>query len=186
MILNYDQRIFEAAASDPGRYAMHGVLFQTVEGTTYATATDGRKLVKLEITLEEGDELPERGVILDARELKSGWGRGKGSRHLKLSDTGWTLRVDKQISQIATIDGEFPKYESVAPPSSSQRMISFNVNYLMDIAKAAGVDQVTLEVPEFQPVKGTTGLQALDAIRIRLMESGSRNDLAVLMPVTVD
>jgi len=180
MILNHDQRIFESASKEPGRYAFHGVLFRTEGDVTTATATDGKQLVRIEVTLQDGEVLPEDGVLLSSSDIKSGWGRGKGDRILRVLEGVWKLGVGNQISTIDVLEGEFPNVEAVIPAPSSTRRMSFDVRILARMAKAAGADSVTLEVPEFHAgqVKGP--------IRVTLRETESGEQMGVLMPITVD
>lgn len=180
MILNHDQRIFESASKEPGRYAFHGVLFRTEGDVTTATATDGKQLVRIEVTLDADEELPEDGALLDGRDLKAGWGRGKQTRTLRLEGGTWTLRNGATSTEISVIDGDFPNVEAVIPAPSSTRRMSFDVRILARMAKAAGADSVTLEVPEFKSgqVKGP--------IRVTLRETESGEQMGVLMPITVD
>jgi DNA polymerase III sliding clamp (beta) subunit (PCNA family) len=186
MILKFDQRIFEGASADPGRYAMHGVLFrQADDGAVMATATDGKTLTRIEVQLQDGEKLPDEGVLLDARDLKSGWGRGKGDRILRILDGSWKLGVANQVTEISVIDGEFPKVEAVIPAPASGQLLTFDVKLLLQIAKAAGADSVTLEVPEFA-TSGKQKGQITSPIRVRLRDTFSEHDLGVLMPITVD
>lgn len=185
MILNFDQRIFEAAAKDAGRYAMHGILFRTEGDVTTATATNGKILTRIEVTLQDGEVLPEDGVLLSSSDIKAGWGRGKGDRILRVLEGGWKLGVGNQISTIDVLEGEFPQVEAVIPDSSSGRRITFDAKLLLELAKSAGTEVVTLEVPEFQDSGKQKG-QVTGAIRVQLRDSGSDNDLGVIMPVVVE
>ena len=185
MILNFDQRIFEGAARDAGRYAMHSVLFSQDGDTVTATATDGKTLTRIEVQLQDGEKLPEDGVMLSSSDLKAGWGRGKGDRCLRWLEGRWQLGVGNQVSTIEVIEGEFPKVEAVIPASSSGRLLTFDAKLLMQLAKSAGTEVVTLEVPEFA-TSGKQKGQVTGAIRVRLRDSNSDDDLGVIMPVVVE
>ena len=79
-----------------------------------------------------------------------------------------------------TINGEFPRYGAVIPSSERrEHRISFNVEFLRNLADAIGSEVVTLGIA-CQPggsVKGT------EPIRVT---GGTHGALGVLMPVTID
>lgn len=79
-----------------------------------------------------------------------------------------------------TINGEFPRYGAVIPSGERrEHRISFNVEFLRNLADAIGSEVVTLGIA-CQPggsVKGT------EPIRVT---GGTHGALGVLMPVTID
>ena len=178
MIILHNQRIFETAAKDPGRYSMNAVRLRELDGNVVAEATDGKCLARVELQLEDGEELAEE-VMLDARQLKAGWGRGKSDRILACNVEGqWTLRVGSQVTAIDTIDGEFPRIDDVVPASSKDRRVTLNLDLLVSTAKALGVTEVTLELPELEDG------QVMGAVRVSSRESFSEAAVGVVMPIT--
>jgi len=184
MILTNVQRIFEAASKDPGRYATNAVQFTVENGIGFATATNGRQLVRIQVVMEDTDNLGA-GILLSAADLRSGWGRGKGDRVLSF-DGVWKLTVGNQVSIIAQIDGQFPLFHNVIAEPSNARLMTFDVDLMIAISKAVGTKSLTFEVPEFTTRSGVPGQQVTDPIRIRLNGTGSDENLGVMMPIVVE
>jgi len=182
MILNHRQRIFEAAAKSDPRTGLEGVLFMP-DGT--ATASDGHSLTRVKFQLEN-DELPEGGLLLSARDMRAGWGRGNGDRTILHDGTNWLLLVGAQSTVLTVLEHPYPKVDAVIPASSSARMLTLNVAYLVAMAKAAGAESVTLEVPEFQDVKLIDGQQITSAIRCRLRREGEDEELGTIQPIVIE
>jgi len=105
-----------AAAREPGRYAMHGLMMQVEEGVLRMVATDGRRLAVATWPIESnGAEkqaiVPTKGMQLFSKvisdpleEVKIHFGEGQIG--LKTKDAEVFARL---------IDGEYPRYSAVIP-----------------------------------------------------------------------
>tara|TARA_R110000796_G_scaffold41179_1_gene101920 strand:+ start:15684 stop:16238 length:555 start_codon:yes stop_codon:yes gene_type:complete len=184
MILNFDQRIFESAATSANRYQMDAIRFKPEGDQMFATATNGKILARIEVQTQEGDNVHEDGIMLSGRDIKAGWGRGKGPRFLREGPNGWRIHVGNSSSIVEVLEGDFPQVEAVIPASSSDRMLTFDVKFLLALAKAAGSDVVTLEVPEFTHKNDRQ--QVMSGVRVRTRDSFSDEDLGVIMPIVIE
>lgn len=183
MLLKYNQRIFEC--TDPASDTYSGVLFSAYgDGTATATATDGKTLTRIEVRVQDGETVPD-AVLLSAADMKAAWGRGKADREIGLVDGRWILAVGDQVTRIRVIDAQFPDADRVVPKPTRDRLLTFNVKLLVQLAKAAGADDVTLEVPEFKTGRNCP-TQVREPIRIRMRDTYSTDDIGVLMPIVLD
>ena len=110
-----------AAAREPGRYAMHGILALIEEGNLRMVATDGRRLAVASSPIDNDKNLPRRAivptkgmqlfgkVIDDPLEMV----------HVSFSEAQVGMRTRRAEMFARQIDGEFPRYATVIPSSSS-------------------------------------------------------------------
>lgn len=167
MILRHEQRIFEAASREPGRYAMHGVRLRLLDGKPVLEATDGRILVRVEVELEEGEELaflPEEGVILRGDDLRDAWPAAKAGRKglfLRRDEGEWFLDCGGSRTRLGTIDGEFPRVDALVALIGQEGTLGFDLDLLNRLAKAAGASYVRFEMPKLEggQVRGPVGVR---------------------------
>ncbi len=113
-----------AAAREAGRYAMHGILTQTEGDELKMIATDGRRLAMASAALEDADAgsksaiVPTKGMQLfcrvmdDPTELVA----------VHFGESQFCLKTTKAEVFARLIDGEFPRYSAVIPPSTENRL----------------------------------------------------------------
>lgn len=192
MILRHEQRIFEAAAREPGRYAMHGVRLRLLDGRPVLEATDGCILVRVEVELEEGEELaflPEAGVILCADDLRDAWPAAKAGRKglfLRRDEGEWFLDCGGSRTRLGTIDGEFPRVDAiVATTDAPEGTLGFDLDLLNRIAKAAGASYVRFELPKLEggQVRGPVGVRFSRDDGTSVLPLG--NFRGAMMPMTI-
>ena len=118
-----------AAAREPGRYAMHGVMMHMTEDKLALIATDGRRLsmatlpVDMASTGIAGGEarnaiVPTKGMQLFCRVIHDPLDQIKVSFH----DNMVGLRANGAEVFARLIDGEFPRWEAVIPAECSNSM----------------------------------------------------------------
>ncbi len=109
-----------AAAREPGRYAMHGVLTEIEDGTLKFVATDGRRLALSSVPLETKGTVkktaivPTKGLQVFIRAITDPLEQiqlffGENQVGLKAKNAEIFARL---------IDGEFPRYAAVIPKDS--------------------------------------------------------------------
>ena len=113
-----------AAAREPGRYAMHGVLTEVETDTLRMVGTDGRRLALSEIPVDAPKALgapaivPTKGIQLFCRVIQD----PLDQVHLQFSENQIGLRTRNAEIFARLIDGEFPRYSAVLPSESSHHI----------------------------------------------------------------
>jgi DNA polymerase-3 subunit beta len=108
-----------AAAREPGRYAMHGILTQLEDGLLRTVATDGRRLAVASYPIETDGAAPRRAIVptkgmqLFARVIQD----PLESVSLHFGEAQIGLRTKNAELFARLIDGEFPRYAAVIPTS---------------------------------------------------------------------
>ncbi|MFT7679033.1 MAG: DNA polymerase-3 subunit beta [Planctomycetota bacterium] len=111
-----------AAAREPGRYAMHGVLTEIEVDTLRMVATDGRRLALSEIPVDAAEPMenpaivPTKGMQLFCRVIAD----PLDQIQLSFSDNQVGLKTRNAEIFARLIDGEFPRYSAVLPAETSQ------------------------------------------------------------------
>lgn len=115
-----------AAAREAGRYAMHGILTRVEGDQLEMVATDGRRLAVASAGIEaEGREpasaraiVPAKGMQLFCRVIDD------PSEEVKVhfGENQFGLRTARGEVFARLIDGEFPRYQAVIPPSTANRV----------------------------------------------------------------
>lgn len=109
-----------AAAREPGRYAMHGVLTEIQNGMLRMVATDGRRLALAEVAVDTRHApakpaiVPTKGMQLFCRVI----GDPLEQIELSFSENQIGLRSKQAEIFARLIDGEFPRYAAVIPRDS--------------------------------------------------------------------
>jgi DNA polymerase-3 subunit beta len=119
-----DQTAF-AAAREPGRYAMHGVLAELEADTLRMIATDGRRLALSETPVDGGkckdgaqSIVPTRGMQMFCRAISDPLDQVQ----LQFGETKVGLKTKNAEVFARLIDGEFPRYAAVIPAETTRRM----------------------------------------------------------------
>lgn len=106
-----------AAAREPGRYAMHGILIELESSHLRMVATDGRRLAVTATLIDcpEDDKqhaiVPTKGLQMFGRLLSDPMARVR----IAFDETQFCLKTDQAEIFARLIDGEFPKYNQVVP-----------------------------------------------------------------------
>ena len=198
--LDPTQRIFEAAAKEANRYAMHVVRLDLENGLARLSATDGRVLAMIEAEFEGDwprDDAGEPTVfLLDARALKAGWkGGATRPKFLVLEEGVWTLEAPtpsvKIRTEIPVVDGDYPNTDAIVPDSSeTDNRVTLNIAYLASLAKATGAETITLVFPSGFPEgpagAGTRkkGYGSPVVVRARNSAGVIGDTTGIIMPVT--
>lgn len=109
-----------AAAREPGRYAMHGVLTEIENGMLRMVATDGRRLALAEAPIDTRHApakpaiVPTKGMLLFCRVI----GDPLDQVQLHFSENQVGLKAKNAEIFARLIDGEFPRYSAVIPKES--------------------------------------------------------------------
>ena len=112
-----------AAAREPGRYAMHGVLTELENDLLRMVATDGRRLA-LATTLVDCSEpppsviIPTKGLQLFCRVISD----PLDQISLSIEESQVGLRTKNAEIFARVIDGEFPRYTAVIPEETTHRV----------------------------------------------------------------
>ena len=110
-----------AAAREPGRYAMHGVLVEIEDGSLRMVATDGRRLALASHPIETragGPKpaiVPTKGVQLFCRVITDPLEQVE----LSFGENQVGLKTKNAEIFARLIDGEFPRYAAVIPKESN-------------------------------------------------------------------
>lgn len=124
------------------RPVLNDASLQTHEGKDVLVATDGRRLVVLPVTREDGDTdgaIPPKAMQI-AREAA----HKKDPLSIKCNGkiefvNEWTMPRPNH--------GAFPNFAQVIPAAESRTTkVSFNAKFLYDLARAIGRDTVTLNI----------------------------------------
>lgn len=110
-----------AAAREPGRYAMHGVLTEVENDTLRLVATDGRRLALASARVDAGSTpprpsiVPTKGMQLFCRVISD----PLDQIQLSLGENQVGLKTKNAEIFARLIDGEFPRYAAVVPGEST-------------------------------------------------------------------
>jgi DNA polymerase III subunit beta len=115
-----------AAAREPGRYAMHGVLTEIENDTLKMVATDGRRLAMVSTPIDAKDVqpgpsiIPTKGMQLFCRVISDPLDQIQ--IHFGENQVGMKTKNAEIFARL--IDGEFPRYAAVVPTESTNIMES--------------------------------------------------------------
>lgn len=109
-----------AMAHQDVRYYLNGLLLEVIKGKLVAVATDGHRLAKAEIDMENlADWTEKQSVILPAKtvsELKRLLsGKNADDCELEFGHRAMMIRMANTIITTKLIDGRYPDYERVIP-----------------------------------------------------------------------
>jgi DNA polymerase-3 subunit beta len=110
-----------AAAREQGRYAMHGVFTEIVDGQLRMVATDGRRLAVASAPIDPPEKaprpviVPTKGTQLFCRVITDPLDQIK----LSFSENQIGLKTRHAEVFARLLDGEFPRYQAVIPAEST-------------------------------------------------------------------
>ena len=112
-----------AAAREPGRYAMHGVLTELENDTLRMIATDGRRLALASTPVDAREAaqpviIPTKGLQLFSRVISDPLDQVA----LSIGENQVGLRTKNAEIFARVIDGEFPRYSAVIPQDATNSM----------------------------------------------------------------
>ena len=113
-----------AAAREPGRYAMHGVMTEIENDVLRMVATDGRRLALSSVPVDgsgSGDGsaiVPTKGMQLFCRVIQD----PLDQIQLTIGEDQIGLRTQNAEMFARLIDGEFPRYSAVLPAETKNTM----------------------------------------------------------------
>jgi hypothetical protein len=171
------------------RYSIDGVALLQHGDRYYLAATDGRKCSLIRAEREEHDEIEpakvpvyHSGAFTAARKAA---GRGKPDACVHLNGRAVVTSADgSSRMEFAQLDARFPDVFGCVPAGDPSFCVSLNAEYLAELAKALGTDNVTLSF--FQ----VDGRQDRLPIRVEPLPLGSASTVdgsfGILMPVAGD
>lgn len=115
-----------AAAREPGRYAMHGVLAEVDGNELRLVATDGRRLALSTATIEASAPVgkpaivPTKGMQLFCRVITD----PAQKVELSFGENQVGMRAKNAEIFARLIDGEFPRYAAVIPKDSKHTIVA--------------------------------------------------------------
>lgn len=183
MKFNTSCKLDLAAASEPGRYAVHHVNLDVMRSTL--TATDGRILAIVPCEPEEGDTdglIPREAIRLARTGCKAAkaqvYANGTVKAHSKAG-----------IVEMPRPEGDFPRYRDVIPaPASDDIRLGLDVELLWHLVQALGRNpergyQVELRINR----GGLSGDGAVTtAVLVRpIAYEGDVRPLGAIMPVSL-
>jgi DNA polymerase-3 subunit beta len=134
---------------DETRYILNGILFKINKNNLTLVATDGKRLAVIEKKINQ-ETIKEVQIIIPIktihelnRNLKE---EGELSMVLSANQVLFDFQNINIISRL--IEGEFPDYKQVIPPSSGAKMIVDREQFLLAVRRAA-----LLSTPDYQAVK---------------------------------
>ena len=113
-----------AAAREPGRYAMHGVLTEIDSDVLKLVATDGRRLALSTTPVDAGDRkidpviVPTKGMQLFCRVISD----PLDQIQLSFGENQVGMKTPHAEIFARLIEGEFPRYAAVVPAESAHAM----------------------------------------------------------------
>lgn len=138
-----------AVSHEESRYVLNGVLFEVNEKILRIVATDGRRLAKIEKTLQKPVKkgvsviIPIKAVQEILRNLKD-----EGEVSFIVGTNQVMFDVNGTLIATRIIEGEFPNYNQVIPKPSSNKVSIKRDEFLSSIRRAS-----LLATPDFQAVK---------------------------------
>jgi len=138
-----------AVSHEESRYILNGILMEISGSTIRLVATDGRRLAKIENKIEQAIKedisliIPAKAVQEIFRNLKE-----EGMVAMIRSANQILFDIDGIFIVSRIIDGEFPNYQQVIPPSAPTKIKVNRENLLYAIRRAN-----LLATPDFQAIK---------------------------------
>jgi DNA polymerase-3 subunit beta len=146
-----------AAAREPGRYAMHGVLTEIEDGTLRLVATDGRRLALSSAPIEARTEVrpkpaivPTKAMQLFCRVISDPLDRVE----VVFAENQVGLKTKNAEIFARLIDGEFPRYAAVIPKEAHNHVEADPLLLLKKLRLVANVTGSEARAVRFKLEKG--------------------------------
>jgi DNA polymerase-3 subunit beta len=138
--LGIEQCLF-ATAKESSRYAINGVLWEAKGRKLLFVATDGRRLARCRVELQQAAAGPgERKVIVPARTmalLQKLVSHDKESVAVKLVENQILLSCANVVISSNLVEGNFPKYEDIIPSDYDKKLSLPTEGALSAVRRAA-------------------------------------------------
>lgn len=130
-----------ATARESSRYAINGVLWEVKGKKLLLVATDGRRLAKCRVDLQQAtNEIAERKVIVPSKTMalieKLGR-REKETVVVKLVDNQLLFSCANMVISSNLVEGNFPKYEDIIPTDYDKKLTLPTETTLSGVRRAA-------------------------------------------------
>jgi DNA polymerase-3 subunit beta len=122
------------------RYYLNGLLLLVDDGELRAVATDGHRLAYACMTLGEGVSLPKQEFILPRKtvlELSRLLVDSDDPVHVEMTSNQIRFQFGNVVLVSKLIDGKFPDYERVIPPSVKNLVTLNRTTLLQSLVRAA-------------------------------------------------
>jgi len=155
-----------AVSFDESRYILNGILFKIHQNTLTLVATDGKRLAVMEKKLNQNIEkdiyiiIPLKTLHELNRNLQD-----EGEVSLLFGNNQVLFDFGDVVIVSRLIEGEFPDYQQVVPPPSSNKIKINRELFLFAVRRAA-----LLSTPDYQAVK-------LEVFKNKLVVSKSTPDV---------
>lgn len=155
-----------AVSLDETRYILNGILLKIAQNNLELVATDGKRLAIARGKLKQDTDkdiqiiVPIKAIQELNRSLKD-----EGELMLVLSNNQVLFELDGVVIISRLIEGEFPDYRQVIPPSSENKIKISREQFLLAVKRAA-----LLSTPDYQAVK-------LEVFKNKLVVSKSTPDI---------
>jgi DNA polymerase-3 subunit beta len=173
-VIKVDQGIFKQALSltvfavslDETRYVLNGILFKINKNLLTLVSTDGKRLAVAErkLTVESDVDISMIVPLKTIQELNRNL-KDEGELSLVVSSNQALFDLGSVGIVSRLIEGEFPDYKQVIPPTSENKMKVMRSQFLLAIRRAA-----LLATPDYQAVK-------LEVFKNKLVISKSTPDV---------
>lgn len=138
-----------AVSHEESRYVLNGILMEIQGNVIRMVATDGRRLAKIEKTLEHSIK-KDMAAIIPIKAIQEIYRNlGDDGEISFLTGTNQVLfDIDGTLIATRIIEGEFPNYNQVIPKPASPK-IKVNTQNLLSAIRRANL----LATPDFQAIK---------------------------------
>lgn len=114
-----------AASTEETRPILNGVLWQFENGTMRMVATNGHRLAKMSLPVDDGGTLPGDDLIVHPKALGHVQKLFAGEEEVRIarSDNHLAFRGESVAVYTRLIEGPYPNYEQVIPQDNDKHMI---------------------------------------------------------------
>lgn len=158
-----------AAAREPGRYAMHGILVELEGDELRLVASDGRRMALASCTVDASKIqgaigqtiVPTKGMQLFCRAIAD----PLDQVHLRFGENQVGLKTKNAEIFARLIDGEFPRYSAVVPQDAAHTMEADRETFGRKLRLVANVAGDEARAVKLQLAKGQLELTGRSAGR---------------------
>jgi len=130
-----------ATAKESSRYAINGVLWEAKGKKLMLVATDGRRLARCRVDLQQApSEAAEHKIIVPAKTMALLEKLGKREKEtvaIKLVDNQVLLSCANVVISSNLVEGNFPKYEDIIPGDYDKKLTLSTEAALSGVRRAA-------------------------------------------------